>query len=359
MSVTFIEDTEALGDLCADLKAEAYIAVDTEFVRRNTYFPQLSLIQIATADQRVYFIDPLKITQWRALIDLMRAEKPIKVFHSVGQDLEALYQIGVHQVQGLFDTQLAMIPLKMGIFVGYAHMISQLLGRQLSKSQTQTNWLQRPLTPLQLGYAQEDVTYLSQAYEKIIPQLSQAWLDALAEDFSRLKFTPISEVNRWVKWPFVHQLSDAQRALAQTLYHWRDKTAQRENLPKNWLLSDLAIQQWVKNPRYYGHKPFELPKIRPKYLKRYLDDLMAHVANSPEVPAQPYALYKRVLLAPVQEKQFQKLRHQRDALAATYHIVPPSQWLSNQVLKSYLLNQAWSESVDFGWRKKLIEEAFF
>lgn len=355
--IHWINTPAKLHQAWLDLSPQPWVAIDTEFVRRNTFYPQLALIQMASPSGEVYLFDPLAINDLTPLINLLTHPQLLKVFHSVEQDLEALSRLGDFQVSPIFDTQLAMIALRQGTHMGYARMIRFLLDVELAKDETQSDWIQRPLTSSQQAYAADDVIYLAQAYPLILEKLDDNWKKYLAEDFAQLAYPGVGDdTDKWQKWPFVYQLQPHQRALAECLYAWRQNCALKNDLPKNWLLPDIAIQEWVKNPKYYQHHPYKLPKIKPGVLKHYLDDLLTNLSRCPSQPISTALGFERIHLSPAEEEMFRQLGRQRDKIAEAYGIQPSSQLLTQRELKIWVREKQLPSTLCRGWRGAILQE---
>ena len=57
------------------------VAVDTEFMRRNTFYPQVALVQLCFGD-KAWLVDPLQITDPSPLAQLLVNPAVAKVLHS-------------------------------------------------------------------------------------------------------------------------------------------------------------------------------------------------------------------------------------------------------------------------------------
>ena len=153
-----ITTTEQLNQLCARLAAEPFVALDTEFIRERTYYPELCLIQIAGPNEAVC-VDPLAPKlKLDALFDLLQNPRVVKVFHAARQDVEIFYHLTRQIPTPLFDTQTAAMVCGYGENVGYQKLVQDLLGITLDKSMRVTDWSRRPLTEDQVQYALHDVT---------------------------------------------------------------------------------------------------------------------------------------------------------------------------------------------------------
>ena len=177
-----ISDTESLAALCDRLAKSDFVAVDTEFMRENTFWPELCLVQIGNHEEAAA-IDPMaEGIDLSPLLDLMVAnEDVLKVFHAGGQDLEIIYNLTGKTPHPLFDTQIAAMALGLGEQVGYSNLVESLIGTSLDKGARFTDWARRPLDKRQIDYAIGDVTHLATMFPKILERLRRTgrggWLD--------------------------------------------------------------------------------------------------------------------------------------------------------------------------------------
>jgi ribonuclease D len=186
------------------------------------------------------------------LLDILLDPAVTKVFHSGRQDMEVFYLLCGRLPAPVFDTQLAAPLLGLGEQISYAGLVSELLGVNLSKSHSRTDWSRRPLSPEQIRYAADDVIYLEQAYRLMRPRLEQLGrLDWLADDFAELTDLTLYETppeQAWQRIGGVFQLKPKPLSVVQTLAAWREQTARSQDLPRGWIIKDevmldLARQQ--------------------------------------------------------------------------------------------------------------------
>ncbi len=245
MTPELIESSGEMDALLARLSGETLIAVDTEFFRETTYYPQLALVQVAT-DSIVACIDPLAFDARPALKKLLLDDQITKIFHSCSQDLEVLYYY-LEQVPGtIYDTQIANALLTDHHQIGYAALVENELGMVLDKSQTRTNWLQRPLTKKQVQYAGDDVLYLYQLHqildEKLLQLDRKTWFD---EDSLKLSSDGNTfQVNTEALWKRVKGASRLKRnelAIAQAIAIWREHLAQQKDRTRRRILADDIV----------------------------------------------------------------------------------------------------------------------
>src|SRR5436190_24228550 len=181
-----ITDSATLADLCARLCRSRFVAVDTEFMRENTYFPDLCLIQIADENEAAAIDPKAEGIDLKPLLDLMvENEDVLKVFHAGGQDVEIIYNLTGKTPHPIFDTQIAAMALGQGEQIGYANLVESWVGKTIDKGARFTDWSRRPLTDRQIEYAIGDVTYLARIFPKLLRKLIKTgrghWLNAEME----------------------------------------------------------------------------------------------------------------------------------------------------------------------------------
>ena len=250
--MTLITDNEALTAFCGRMRAERFVAIDTEFMRDRTYYPRLCLVQVAGESEAVA-IDPLAPgLDLAPLLGLLADEAVLKVMHAARQDLEIFYHLGA-MPRPFFDTQVAAMVCGFGEEVAYDTLVSRLAGAQLDKSSRFTDWARRPLSPAQIHYALGDVTHLRVIYQKLAERLEQAgrtgWvveeLEALLEP--RLYAQPPEDAWRRLKL----RSRDARFiAIVQALAAWREREAQRRDLPRARVVrDDLLLEVAASRPQ--------------------------------------------------------------------------------------------------------------
>ena len=249
MNIQYINTPEQLPTLCELIGREPWIAMDTEFLREKTYYPKFCLLQIA-APGWVACVDPLAIDDLGPLFDAIYNPNIVKVLHSCRQDLEIFFQITGKIPQPVFDTQIAAPLLGFQENPGYAMLVSSFLNINLSKAHTRTDWTVRPLSDDQIQYAADDVIYLCKIYTLMCEQLDKLgrlhWLDS---DFAQLdnpELYQLSPENAWFKIRGKNKLTGKQLSIMQSLTEWRERTAQAENKPRNWLFPDDMLLELAK-----------------------------------------------------------------------------------------------------------------
>ncbi|HYG85856.1 MAG TPA: ribonuclease D [Azospirillum sp.] len=242
--MTLITTTSDLEAFCRDLAGADYVAVDTEFLREKTYYPQLCLVQIA-GPKGAAAIDPLaEGIDLAPLVAVLNDPSVLKVFHAARQDVEIFFHLTGKIPHPLFDTQVAAMVCGFGDSVGYETLVTKLAGARIDKSSRFTDWSQRPLTDRQLQYALSDVIHLRPAFEKLRRRLHRTgrehWLE---EEMAVLTDPATYQVEPDTAWMRLKVRTNKPRFMAvlKELAAWREREAQRRDLPRSRVLRDEAM----------------------------------------------------------------------------------------------------------------------
>jgi ribonuclease D len=242
--MNLITDTDALTRFCAEQAGADFIAVDTEFLRDQTYWPKLCLVQIA-GPTSVAAIDPLAPgIDLTTLYELMQDPHLLKVFHAGRQDLEIFFHATGKVPAPIFDTQVAAMVCGFGESASYESLVSKLAKAAVDKSSRFTDWAYRPLTERQLIYALDDVIHLRTVYVKLRDQLAQSgrehWLDG---DMAVLSDPGIYRLDPAESWRRLKLRNPKPRTLAalKALASWREVEAQKRDMPRGRILRDEAL----------------------------------------------------------------------------------------------------------------------
>jgi ribonuclease D len=258
-----ITNSATLADLCARLARSRFVAVDTEFMRENTYWPDLCLIQIADENEAAAIDPKAEGLDLRPLLDLLvDNEEVLKVFHAGGQDVEIIYNLTGKTPHPIFDTQIAAMALGQGEQIGYGNLVDSWLGITLDKGARFTDWGRRPLDKRQIDYAIGDVTHLVQIFPMLINRLVKQgrghWLD---EEMEKLA-DPANYVNEpdlaWQRVKIPSRKPDVLGRL-KALAAWREREARGKNLPRGRIVKDETLADIAAHPpREQG----DLAKVR-------------------------------------------------------------------------------------------------
>ena len=245
----YIDSPDALAALCRRIQGKPWLAVDTEFMRERTYYPELCLVQVAT-DEVVACIDPLALPSLEPLMALLLDERMVKVLHAARQDLEIFFHLAGRVPQPVFDTQVAARFLGQPDQVGYGAAVQSLLGITLDKSHARTDWARRPLSSAALDYAADDVRHLRNLYHKILDELAArgraAWVEPELKALVEEKLYRPDPDNVWSRIRGTQRLKPKTLAVFKALAAWRERTAMAEDRPRQWIVKDEALMDLAR-----------------------------------------------------------------------------------------------------------------
>jgi len=302
-----------LAEVAALLASASAIAVDTEFVRRTTFYPRPGLLQLSAGNGE-FLVDLVALPEPAALRELFRAALPLKVMHSCSEDLEVLKRLFGDVPGSLVDTQVAAAMLGHPLQTSYQKLLKGVLGIDVPKDETQSDWTARPLSEAQLDYAALDVRHLLPAWEALRAQLEQrgrmAWLQ---EDCARLLAEAAREAapeeyyrgigNAW-------KLRRKALAVLAALARWREVTARQVDKPRAHVVPDQVLWNIAQRQPQNLQQLRAIPELHPMSLRRHGDALLRIVAEAES--AAPVA----ALPAPLPRESKAVLSALRDVAAA-------------------------------------------
>jgi ribonuclease D len=353
--MTPVTSGAALETLLAEIRDFAWLAFDTEFVRERTYFPHLCLVQLMTP-ATCAMIDVIACSDLAAFARFLAGESGVRIAHAARQDLEALARAGVAAPLPLFDTQVAAALLGYPDQVSYAQLVLECCGVTLDKSQTRTNWSQRPLSDAQLSYALDDVRYLGPLYARLGAELETAGrLDWLWEETSRLPQAvarAADPVEAGLRVRGAAALPGPAGARARALAVWREQAAQRSDTPRGWLLKEDVLQSLAHRNPGSLEELAATPGLAPATVRRLGGEILGVLTRAVEEahpsPAEHWRLSAqgRALLGTLQKRV--------EACAADTRIAP-ALLATRRDLESLILGNVPARLVE-GWRAGVIGE---
>lgn len=256
MQYNFITNNQALSEFCQQASQSEFIAVDTEFVRTRTLYPQLGLIQIFDGKQLV-LVDPLAIDDFSSLKALLTNPNVVKVLHSCSEDLETFWHAFKVMPSPIFDSQFAASIVGMGSALGYAKLVEIMLDVIVDKGESRTDWLARPLRDEQCDYAAKDVLYLFQLYPELKARVEEQdklpWVYAEIAHLALKKQTPLPLDSVYLTIKNNWKLSSKSVLILKKLAAWRTSTARQRDMALNFvvreenLVSIATLQPSSKN----------------------------------------------------------------------------------------------------------------
>ena len=351
----WIDRTAPLLELLSH--APATFGLDTEFMRTNTFYPRLALVQIAFGEH-VALVDPVAAIELDALDAALADRARLVVMHSASEDLDALATRLPHGIAQLFDTQIAASFAGLGAGIGYQRLVRDILGVDLPKAETRSDWLRRPLSPQQLEYAAHDVIHLPALHaaltERVAGRGYAAWL---AEDCARLLDRarqrdpdpePQTALRGAADWP------PERQALLRRVLRWRDAAARRTDTPRPWILDDAAaLDLSLRPPREANELADRTKGLRGlrSALRAELIDVLRRPLDDDEQTFEPIprapSIREKPALAALKDVVVQRARELD---------LPEGLLCARRHLESLLVTGRWPAALE-GWRREVLSDA--
>lgn len=352
-SIQYINRPEQLPELCKQIQQAAWLALDTEFLREKTYYPKFCLLQIATPDW-VACVDPIALPNLDILFEAIYNPAIVKVFHSCHQDLEIFFQLTGKLPEPIFDTQLAAPLLGFQDNPGYAMLVSSLLNINLTKAHTRADWSKRPLNNDEIDYAADDVIYLCQIYQIMTQKLTELGrIDWLKQDFAELANPDNYQVKpekAWLRIKGQNKLTGKQLSIIQTLAEWREKAAQTEDRPKNWLLRDEILFDLAKLQPESVSDLAAVRSINERTVQRYGKELCQLITVAKNRPPIPLTLKDRPAKKTQQQEAILDILTALVRIRAEENALNPTILATRKDLEALLFNGDEESPLLHGWR---------
>lgn len=295
MSATMITDDAELRALCARLARAPWLALDTEFMRVNTYRARLCLVQLATPEE-IACVDPLALPDLTPLLELLYSSSVVKVLHAARQDLEVLVDIraatGSEPPRPVFDTQIAAALVGYDDQIGYSALVEKITGHKLDKVESRTDWAARPLTAAQVRYAEDDVRYLRDVYHALEAQLRERgrgeWLREEGESLTDPALYRSDPEQAWRRLGAGAMLPPEQQTVLVALARWREQEAQRRDLPRGWVVPDVALVDMARQRPDTTASLSQIAELKPSMLRRDGEALLRLIAEAGALTVQRY-----------------------------------------------------------------------
>jgi ribonuclease D len=288
MSNQFITDTQTLLAFCARLADASWVAVDTEFMRVNTYRARLCLIQLSTPES-IACVDPLALNDLTPLLDVLYKPSIVKVLHAARQDLEVLVDIRGMPPRPVFDTQIAAALLGYDDQIGYGGLVEKIIGLKLDKIEARTDWAARPLTESQRRYAEDDVRYLRDVYAAMQARLRDTgredWLTQECAALTDPALYRNDPEQAWRRLGAGGMLSPPQQTVLVALATWREREAQKRDTPRGWVVPDAALVELARRQPSSLAALVDIEDLKPGMIRRDGENLLRCIADAQTLPA--------------------------------------------------------------------------
>lgn len=355
MSWEWIQSATELEAVIAAHEGAASVAIDTEFRRRDTFFPVVAMVQLCWGDT-AYLVDPLQLDQTEPLAALLSNPLQTKFIHSASEDLEVFaHWLGVLP-KPLFDTQRAAALLGMDSGMSYRALVAAFFDIELPKDQTQSDWLQRPLSDSQAAYAAQDVIYLHPIGERLLARASEAGRASwILEDSARMTpggKAPIS------KFKSAYKLSEAQQCALVAAVAWREAEARERDRPRSWILADKTVTAVAKSMPRSARELGRITDVPAGLVRRAGESLVAAISAGLE--GDTTSLRSQIAPAPLSGAERQRLgglSQRLDEIALELGIAPET--LMPKADLEHLLRQQGDASLPDvaawqGWRGQIV-----
>ena len=306
MQYQLIQTQIQLNTFVEQIRNKPLLAIDTEFMRRRTLYPEVALIQVYDGEH-LALIDPLSELSLFDFWEILRDESVLKILHSPSEDIEVFQKYAGFVPAPLFDTQFALQLLGHGNCMGFAHMVKSLLNIDIDKSESRTNWLQRPLTNSQLDYAAADVFHLLPCFEIIIEQINAANYFELVINESNLVAqkrayqTPDELLYKDIKNAW--QLKPSELVVLKELAAWRKNKAIRKNLALNFVLKEHNLVEIAKRKPNSLNALRNIPEVENIEVNRSGVEVLKCIEKAKVVPVSDYPeQLKRLIDFPTYKK---------------------------------------------------------
>ncbi len=361
-SVTWVRKQEQLAQVIKALEVCGRVALDTEFIKRDTYYPRLALVQLNTGNH-IYLLDApqLQLAElWQALGDV-----EVAIWHACGEDLGIFYLLsGCPPLTNIFDTQIALSYLTGQLQMGYQQALDDQLDMHIDKEQSQSDWLQRPLSDEQEQYAIDDVRFLPALYLSLEYELKKqglfdyVWADCQLYAYELYQAQHVADDDMYLTMAD-YRYNSQQMAILQAVATWREQLARATNQPRTFVIKKQAVREIITekptNMRELAHKT----TMHRSMLRLYGEELLKvikeaknlHPAEHPDLLPPPYRSKNKVLSKAVQ----QTIEAQAEKIGVPANVLMRKKWLS-QLYEVIAYNKDLAELPQGlkGWRNEWV-----
>jgi len=338
-----IQTQVQLNTFVEQIQSKPILAIDTEFMRRRTLYPEVALIQVFDGEH-LALIDPLAELSLFDFWQVLKDPAVLKVLHSPSEDIEVFQKYAGFVPAPLFDTQFALQLLGEGNCMGFALMVKTLLGIEIDKSESRTNWLQRPLTTKQLDYAAADTFHLLPCFELIIDRINKAGLFEIVLDESELIAnkrafqTPDELLYKDIKNAW--QLKPHELSVLKELAVWRRNKAIRKNLALNFVLKEQNMTEIAKRGPSSLNALRQIPGVESIEVNRSGVEILKCIEQAKAIPPEQHPkVLKRLIDFPTYKKVAKEIKQNITKVAKEHNI--PEDVMASKKQVNQLISWNW------------------
>lgn len=357
----YIATAQGLTESLPRWQRASPLALDTEFIRVDTFFPRLGLIQLGDG-QGEALLDPLAVTDLSPLAALLGPSGPLKILHACSEDLEVLTPLASQGLGELHDTQIALALLGEGLQVGYQRALQLVLGIDIPKDASRSDWLQRPLTPQQRDYAALDVRHLPALYAALCERLHvrglMDWYLAECGEACRLP-APIIPDQAWLGHGHAWKLAPQGLAVLRAVMAWREREAVARNVPRGHLIKPVSAFELARRQPRNLLQLADIPELNPRIARRDGVAILALIAEAAALPVEACPPPQPTPLPREAGALYDALKHDLQPLAGSLGL--PLEVLWRKRLADRLIHDAVDHGIEAalagldGWRAPLLQ----
>jgi len=361
----WIDSNEKLQQMCDQLAEVKTVAIDTEFIRTDTFFPKIALIQLSNGKQ-CWLVDVLAIDEFCPLKILLEEPDRTLIFHACGEDLEVLDHALDIRPNNIFDTQIAAGIANIGYSMGYARLVNHMFEVELDKQETRSDWLKRPLTDRQLEYAAIDVLYLHRIYDILTKALEdrqrQEWFAEETVAMFDLAAGRKDNSDYYLRVKGAWRLQAKSLSALRRLCDWREDTARELDKPRSHIIKDQVLLEIARRMPTADEQLQGIEDWYSRSVQRHGQMVLQQVQDSDAdapVAAIPEPLTKSA------NTVMKAMRSALTSVAEAEQI--PQEFLSNKKELEAILRSAmesenkgqcnWPERLNQGWRQARVKPA--
>ncbi len=365
-----IENEADLDKLVQRARKNDAVALDTEFVWERTYYPQLGLIQMALSNEDGYLIDPIAIKNLQPLGKLLSDRGVVKILHDAPQDLAILQRATGTTPQNIFDTRLAAGFSNLPATLSLVNLVKELLDITLSKEETRTNWLQRPLSDNQTRYALDDVRYLRAVRILLLTRIIGPKIKSWLQEELNLLNNPASysgppDNERFLKIRGNSHLDRQGLAILKNLTTWREGIARKRDRPRGHIIKDSVLIEIARQKQVIPNELREKTGLSEKATTKYGKTVAAIVATTLTQQESTYPEAPYIIRLGKNDKSSMEQLHNLIALKCELLGISPGLVGNVSELKRLVktLNTTKNDEPEQlrqtdGWRKHFLEDFF-
>ncbi|MBX9687187.1 MAG: ribonuclease D [Candidatus Obscuribacterales bacterium] len=289
-----IRSQDELAQLCQEIDRSGRFSMDLEFIPERTYEPEICLVQVATDDE-AFIIDPYDVTDMSEIWKRVADPAILKVLHAGDQDLDLMHQSCGLLPQNIMDTQIAAGFIGFGYPIGYGKLLNQILNINLSKSESFTDWTNRPLTQSQIDYALDDVRHLLNLHDRLSEQLEERrriqWVLDECMRYCDMSYYERDRSRDFMRVKGASSLGRRGLAVLKALSDWRHLEASRQNRPLKSILADNVMFEFARHPPKSQADIQRIRGIRPDQVKQYSAAILKAVEHALRLPESEWPVW--------------------------------------------------------------------